>query len=202
MSVAILIPAAGSARRMRGRDKLLEPVDGVPLLRRQARAALAVTPLVVVTLREAAGDRAAALAGLAVRIVELGAAAAEGMAASIRHGVAAAEGTGADALAILPADMPEIGADDLARVLTAQAEDPRAILRGAAEDGTPGHPVLFPRDLWPDLARCSGDEGARAVLRRHADRIRAVLLPGRHALTDLDTPEDWAAWRAARSAGQ
>jgi hypothetical protein len=23
-----------------------------------------------------------------------------------------------------------------------------------------------------------------------------VALPGLHAITDLDTPEDWAAWRA------
>ncbi|MDA9160262.1 nucleotidyltransferase family protein, partial [Rhodobacteraceae bacterium] len=30
--VAVLIPAAGAARRMRGRDKLLEQIDGVPLL--------------------------------------------------------------------------------------------------------------------------------------------------------------------------
>ena len=32
-SVAILIPAAGASSRMRGRDKLLEPVRGQPLLR-------------------------------------------------------------------------------------------------------------------------------------------------------------------------
>jgi CTP:molybdopterin cytidylyltransferase MocA len=42
----------------------------------------------------------------------------------------------------------------------------------------------------------SGDEGARAILRRHPPRLLA--LPGRHAVTDLDTPEDWARWRAAR----
>ena len=38
----ILILAAGQSSRMRGRDKLLEEIDGVPLLRRQvdmARAA-------------------------------------------------------------------------------------------------------------------------------------------------------------------
>jgi hypothetical protein len=26
-----------------------------------------------------------------------------------------------------------------------------------------------------------------------------ITLPARHAVTDLDTPEDWAAWRAART---
>ena len=36
MTRAILLPAAGASRRMRGRDKLLEGVDGVALLRRSA----------------------------------------------------------------------------------------------------------------------------------------------------------------------
>ena len=39
--IAALVLAAGAARRMRGRDKLLEPVAGRPLLRAVAEAALA-----------------------------------------------------------------------------------------------------------------------------------------------------------------
>ncbi|NBR54129.1 MAG: nucleotidyltransferase family protein, partial [Rhodobacteraceae bacterium] len=38
----ILILAAGKSSRMRGRDKHLEEIDGVPLLRRLALAALAL----------------------------------------------------------------------------------------------------------------------------------------------------------------
>jgi molybdenum cofactor cytidylyltransferase len=45
--------------------------------------------------------------------------------------------------------------------------------------------------------RLTGDQGARDLLRAHADDVRAVVLPARHAVTDLDTPEDWANWRAA-----
>ena len=36
----ILILAAGQSRRMRGRDKLMEVVEGQPLIRRQAEMAL------------------------------------------------------------------------------------------------------------------------------------------------------------------
>ena len=39
MKPLIVIPAAGQSTRMRGRDKLLEPIRGVPLIRRQAQAA-------------------------------------------------------------------------------------------------------------------------------------------------------------------
>jgi CTP:molybdopterin cytidylyltransferase MocA len=40
-----------------------------------------------------------------------------------------------------------------------------------------------------------GDEGARSVLAAQASRVRLCPLPLRHAVTDLDTPEDWAQWR-------
>lgn len=192
----ILILAAGAASRMRGADKLLEPVAGVPQLARLARAALSTGWRVIVTLPPDRPARQAVLAGLAAdRLVVPDA--ATGMSASIRAGVAAA--AQAPRLMILPADLPELGAADLAQVIARSDQHPQAILRGTAEDGTPGHPVIFPADLFPDLARLTGDEGARAVLRAHAGRIVAVALRGQHATLDLDTPEAWAEWRAGHA---
>ncbi|WP_323042224.1 nucleotidyltransferase family protein [Gemmobacter sp.] len=190
--VTILIAAAGGSTRMRGGDKLLEQVGGIPLLRRQGLAARASGARVVVTLPPDRPARAEVLEGLGAEVAVL-ADAAEGMAASLRHGARVAGG----ALMVLPADMPEIDMADLRSMLAAHKAAPDAILRGAS-DGAPGHPVLFPADLRADLAQLTGDEGARSVLARHRGRVQLVPLPGRHALTDLDTPEDWAAWRAAR----
>ncbi|WP_054005944.1 nucleotidyltransferase family protein [Cypionkella psychrotolerans] len=193
MNLTILIPAAGAARRMRGGDKLLELLDAEPILRRQARLARSVCNRVIVTLRGDDLARTAALAGLDVILLPL-ADAAEGMAASIRAGAAAAQG----ALMILPGDMPELDAADLTVMIEAFDERPDAILRGASADGRPGHPVIFSADLWAALQDLRGDEGARSVLIRHHDRVRLIALPDQHALTDLDTPEAWAAWRAGR----
>lgn len=194
-AVAILIVAAGAARRMRGADKLLEPVTGVPQLRRLAVAALATGAPVVVTLAPDRPARAAVLEGLALRQVTV-ADAAEGMAASIRAGLAALPADVAGVMVVL-ADMPEIDGGDLGALMAAFRADPAAILRAAAADGTPGHPVIFPRALFGDLAQVRGDTGARAVLGAGRVPVRLHPLPGRRALTDLDTPEDWAAWRAA-----
>lgn len=188
--VVILLCAAGASRRMRGGDKLLEPVAGLPLLRRQALAALKVAP-VIVTLPPDRPLRRRALEGLALRQVEV-ADAAEGLAASIRAGVAAAN-DGA-ALMVMLADMPEVGAGDLAALVAAHARAPEAVIRAAGADGTPGHPALFPARMLPALAKLQGDTGARDLLRAEAPVL--VPLPGRRALTDLDTPEDWAEWRA------
>jgi CTP:molybdopterin cytidylyltransferase MocA len=41
--------------------------------------------------------------------------------------------------------------------------------------------------------------GARAVLRAEQDRLIRVSLAGQRALTDLDTPAAWNAWRAAQT---
>lgn len=189
--ISILIPAAGASSRMRGADKLLETIDNIPQLRRCAQAALATGQPVVVTLRENDPARRDCLAGLALTILPV-ADAAVGMSASVRM---AAE-TVTDALMVLPADMPDLTTDHLALLI--DNFDQIQILRATTQDGRPGHPVIFPADLLPELQRLNGDEGARGVLQAHAGRVRLIALPDQVALTDLDTPEDWAAWRALR----
>ena len=186
----LVLLAAGASRRMAGRDKLLERVDGVALLRRQALAALAagVGP-VAVTLPQPFGARGLALEGLAVTLLAVPKA-AEGMSASLRASAIWAAG---EALMLCPADMPEITAEDFATMARAYDGAP---LRAVDQDGNTGHPVVLPPALLGLVGALAGDKGARSILREHPPR--AVPLPGRHATLDLDTPEDWAAWRALR----
>lgn len=194
-ALTLLIPAAGASSRMRGADKLLTPIDGEALLRRSARRALAAHPDVVVTLRPEDLARRAVLADLPLVLLPV-AEAREGLAASLRAGARVAAGGG---LLVLPADMPDLTTEDLAAVIAFWRSAPRALIRATAEDGTPGHPVLFPPDLLADFARLAGDEGARSLLQAHRARLGLLALPGQHALTDLDTPEAWAEWRARQS---
>lgn len=191
---AILVPAAGAARRMRGRDKLQEPVFGRPLLAHVAQQALGTGQPVIVTLPALDHPRAHALAGCAVQPVAVPDA-AEGMAASLRRGVAALPDQ-AEAVMILPADMPDLENCDLSHLINAFHDDPNAIHQATSADGTPGHPVIFPRDCFAALRQISGDQGARAVLKDNAHRLRRHALQGSRAQVDLDTPEAWAQWRA------
>jgi len=197
-AVAVLVPAAGASRRMRGRDKLLEEVRGRALLADRVALALDLGGEVLVTLPPGGDARARAqalapLAGPRLRVEEVPEA-GEGMAASLRRGAAWAEGRGAAALMVLLPDMPDLTEGDVRAVLA--AFDGRSILRATAEDGRAGHPVVFPARYLPEMAALSGDAGARAILAAHD--VARVALPGAHAVTDLDTPEAWAAWRAAR----
>lgn len=188
----IVLLAAGRSSRMRGRDKLLEEIDGQPLLRLMGSRAVKAGVPVRVVLGPDQVTRRAALEGLAIEIVE--ATDSDGMAASIRAGVAGLEGPVLLALA----DMPAITAQDMYLMVSLGAQAPQAILQAATRDGRPGHPVLFPADFLPDLARLQGDGGAKSILTAAGARRHLLPLADDRALIDLDTPEDWAAWRAAR----
>ena len=190
--IPILILAAGASSRMAPRDKLLEPVAGEPILRRTARIALGATPMVIVVLSPDRPQRAAILDGLPVHRV-IADAAAQGMTASLRAGIRAAPK--AAGLMVLPADMPGFATADLAQMIARFAQDPRRILRGASATGQPGHPAIFPADLWLALAALTGDEGGRSVINANRHRLTLVPLPGDCATLDLDTPEDWDHWR-------
>jgi CTP:molybdopterin cytidylyltransferase MocA len=194
--VHILILAAGSSSRMRGVDKLVQTLRKKPLLRQVAETALATGAPVFVTLPPAAEARRAALAGLRVQIVPVPDASL-GMSRSLARGVeAVARAAGPeDGLMVLPADMPGFTPAALADLISRHRAEPDLIWRGASIDGTPGHPTIFPRALWNALQAVTGDEGGRSVIQTHADLLRLVPLPGQMAIIDLDTPEDWAAWR-------
>jgi molybdenum cofactor cytidylyltransferase len=193
--VSLLILAAGASSRMRGADKLMEPVQGQPLLRRVALNALGTGLPVVMTLAPNRPARLAALDGLAVRRV-LVTNTGDGMGASVRAGVATIPPD--HAIMVLLADMPELDMADLAAVLAAYRVAPTAIHRACAADGTPGHPVVFPPWARADLLAIAGDAGAKPVLQAHIGEIALVPLPASHAVTDLDTPENWATWRKAQ----
>ncbi len=182
---------------MRGGDKLLEDVAGVPLLRKLAGHACAVCDTVLVCLRDVDEARRSVLSGMHCQQVVVPDA-IDGMAHSLRAGIAQMP-KHVSGVMVIPADMPELSEQDLRAMIAAHETLPNAVLRATAANSQPGHPVLFPRNLFGELRALSGDVGARSVLKRHADFVRLVPLPERHALTDLDTPEAWQAWRLSRS---
>lgn len=190
--VPILILAAGESRRMRGRDKLAEPVGGVALLRRQALAALTLGEPVFVALPGPGHDRAQHIADLDVTPLIVPEA-AEGLAGTLRGAVAQLPECAA--FLVVLADLPLIGEGEMRAVIARRGAAPEArIWRGTTEDGRPGHPILFDARLRPEFTAISGDTGGEAIVRAHP--VATVVLPGDAARRDLDTPEDWDAFRA------
>ncbi len=161
-SLAGVVLAAGAGRRFGEDAKQLARVQGRPVLEhavRAARGAAALSPVVVVLGARADEVRAGVdLSG--TRVVEC-AGWAEGMAASLRCGIA--EAGDVDGVMVLLGDQPFITAQVVACVARAWSDGVDAVR--AAYDGVPGHPVLLTRRLLPRVRDLRGDVGFRDVLR-------------------------------------
>lgn len=196
--IAVLVLAAGGSSRMRGRDKLMEDVDGLPLLRRQVQRASATGLPVWVALPPAPHPRYDVVQDLDATLVPV-ADAADGMNASLSAGLRALPHS-VDAVMIVLADMPDITTEHMNTVLQAvDLKSDTVVWRACTQDGAPGHPTVFRRHLFEALQSLSGDQGGSTVMKAHRARTVNVPLPEKAARTDLDTPEDWAVWRARQS---
>lgn len=187
--VPTLLLAAGRSSRMLGGDKLLEEVGGSPLLTVLCHRALAAGPVFVTLPARADHPRRAAVPDGINSVPVDGQ-----MSDSIRAGLHAlpADATG---VIILPADMPDITSEDLAALKAAVTPDVQ-VVRATTEDGKPGHPIYFARATFPAFDALEGDRGAFRVCSAFEDSTTYVPLKGQRARLDLDTPEEWKAYRA------
>ncbi len=191
LSVAVVVLAAGRSSRMgsSGGHKLLATFEGVPLVRRTVLAALGsvASPVIVVT-----GHRRMEIEG-AIADLDMEMVCNEnyqsGIAGSIACGVAAAESVGPDGLMIMLADMPELTAGDLDRLVAAFDTCRGTSIVRAAGHGRPGNPVIFPQSLHARLTELSGDSGARQLIETAGIPVVDLDL-GERALIDVDTPEE------------
>ncbi len=184
----LVILAAGASRRM-GSPKQLIEIDGRPLLVRAIEAALAapVWPVVVVLGANAVAIRPV-IGHLPVLVIE-NPAWSEGMAASIREGVATLRqfSRTLDAAVLALCDQPGFSAATVESLLAAHRATGRGIV-AARYAGRLGAPALFAREHFAALTALTGEEGARDLLNADPARVAAVELP--ELARDLDTPAD------------
>jgi molybdenum cofactor cytidylyltransferase len=180
-----IVLAAGASTRF-GSAKQLVRVAGRPLLHTTVSRAVEVAGSAVFVIL---GARAAELAPLLTHSpasVIINREWSEGIASSIRAGVARLPAACSGVMLVL-ADQAAVTAEDLKRLLGAWRRQPDYVA-AALYAGGMGVPAIFPRSRFTDLTALRGDVGARALLRRNPDRV--VRVPMESAALDIDTPED------------
>lgn len=193
MRIAGIVLAAGRSARMGGAtNKLVEEVAGRPLVAWPVDAMLeaGLDPVLVVLGFEASRVREA-LAGRRCIFVEH-AAWAEGMGSSLAWGIRAlsSHSDAIDAVAVSVGDLPGLRRHHVTAVVAACVpEAARACSVVPTCRGRNGHPVLFGRSSWDELARLTGDQGGRTVLAARPERVVRIAIDDDAILADVDTPE-------------
>jgi molybdenum cofactor cytidylyltransferase len=183
-----LLLAAGSGRRFGG-DKLRAVLPDGRRVGEAAALALRVgVDRAIAIVRPDAAPLAALLqtAGLETLVNPT---AADGMAGSIRCGVAASADAAGWLIAL--ADMPWIAPATFAAVTGAVRNG--SSIAAPFHRGRRGHPVGFQCRWAPELMALTGERGARELLARQADEIVAIQVDDPAILMDVDRPADLAA---------
>jgi molybdenum cofactor cytidylyltransferase len=110
-----------------------------------------------------------------------------GMSGSIAAGIEATES--ADGWVVALGDMPRVRVETI-RAVGRALDDGATIALPVDASGRRGHPVGFAARLREELLALQGDVGARALLARHADAIRAIETDDNGIFVDIDTPRD------------
>jgi len=183
--IAGILLAAGLSSRF-GRQKLLEPWHGEPMLRRAARSFLeaGLTPVIAVVSDDP--RLAEALAGLPLTLAR-NPQPERGIDSSIAMGVHALPGAHPAAL-IGVADQPYLSAEAIAQLVSAFVPGKIVVPRYGDHRG---NPVIFDRRFFSELMRLvEADRGGQVVVTAHPEAVIEVELPASMG-TDIDRPDDW-----------
>ena len=165
--------------------KLLHLLDGVAIGVRAARNMQAAGLAVTAVVRPGSDELVRLLQSEGVEVTVC-ANAADGMGMSLAHAITHA--TDAAGWVVALADMPRIRPETIRQVVDAVRAG--ALIAAPEYQDERGHPVGFSAALRGELLGCHGDEGARAVIKRHHAEIRLIPVDDAGVVFDIDRKED------------
>ena len=194
--IGFLFLAAGASTRMRGSDKLLREIDGIPLVQRTVQEALRLNFPVFVTVPAHNTERK-------LLILETNAVPIEvkdthlGMGHSISTGLTQiTQNFNFHSLAISPSDLPGLSAVSLKKLIIFFLKRPEMICCPThLGKSKMGHPVIFPKKYFEELKLIDGDTGARNILGKNGKDLNRFETDDESYFIDLDTPEDFNNWK-------
>ncbi|MEA2191301.1 MAG: molybdenum cofactor cytidylyltransferase [Solirubrobacteraceae bacterium] len=186
-----LVLGAGGSRRL-GRPKQLLPYGETTLLGHVLNTARGCGFDQLIVALGGAADGVREQVDLGGAEVVLNEAYGSGCSSSIAAALGAVHPR-SELLMLMLSDMPGVTPATVHALLAGRGDAPLAVC--SYDDGR-GHPFVFARRIFPELADLHGDKGVWRLLDERADEVVEVKIAGPVPL-DVDTPEDYEAVLAA-----
>lgn len=186
--ITAIILAAGHSKRF-GRNKLLEPINGKPMIRWTVETALkSIVEKVIVVLGFEAEKINEVIKDLSCETIinreyELG------MSTSVKCGVKKVMDE-SEAVLIIPGDCPFINEKTLNKVIEKYRETKAPIIIATC-NGRRGHPILISKGIYHEVMNISEEKmGLKEIIKRHESEILYVETVDYGVIIDIDTPEE------------
>ena len=189
LRIGAVLLAAGEGVRMGGVAKSLIRLQGVPLINRQliALSGAGVDEVVVVTghARDAVEAQVQSFPVTLAYNPDF----TSGQQSSVRVGLGALSGN-FDAVFIVLADQPLIGAADLTELIAAFKKRPSGHVLVPVVNGQRGNPIVLDATARADILASGTNMGCRHLIERRPELVCVHETLNTRFITDLDTQED------------
>lgn len=188
--------AAGNSTRF-GSNKLIEPLHGIPLGSYALYAAVKakLDKIILVTkecdLLEWVQPSLKKHFGSKIVTVICKQSSEEGQSASLKCGLTVAKNMGATAIVILLADQPFITTTFLNTIITHYKNNHFFSFVGARNKNVVSPPILISKRMFPQLAKLTGDKGAREIIQTYLEEGYLFALKNGENFIDVDTKGDF-----------
>ena len=190
MKVSATILAAGQSSRMENGNKLLLPINEIPMISHVCNTVLTagLDPVVVVTGFES--DLVTQAIPTAINDIIYNSHWQSGMASSIYEGLSALP-QNVDGNMIVLGDMPMISKDTLTLLI-----DEFIMLNGQhiiypIYEERQANPVIFPKKYFQEILSSTGDRGCKKVLKQYPDDVVGVSIGSPEVVFDCDSEDNY-----------
>ena len=190
MKVSATILAAGESSRMENGNKLLLPINEIPMISHVCNTVLTagLDPVVVVTGCD--NELVTQAIPAAINEIIYNSHWQSGMASSIYSGISALP-KNIDGNMIVLGDMPMLSKNTLDLLIDEFIVQHGDHIIYPIYEERQANPVIFPKKYFQEILSTTGDRGCKKVLKQYPDDAIGVPIKSQEVVLDCDTKDDY-----------